>query len=77
MESNTRIVDEQKKREHLEYSLWEIRETSTAIQTKMETQIKQQQEQLNNINEDMDGWVRMLRELKTWKANYSIWSTEL
>lgn len=77
MECYGKLVDEQKKRENLEYVTWEMKEVNQAVQEKISMQILKHQEQFNNINEEVQSWSRILRDMKTWKSNYSTWSTGL
>lgn len=44
MECYGRLVDEQKKRENLEYVTWEMKEVNQAVQEKISMQILKHQE---------------------------------
>jgi hypothetical protein len=43
----------------------------------MNSDLAKQQANLDGMEEEIRGWVRMLREVKTWKASYGEWAAKL
>lgn len=67
MDTYGKIIEEQKQRENIEYTIWQMKEDNKGLVDRVTRDLDRQKKGGDELGEEVQKWARLLRELKSWK----------